>query len=337
MKIRCLRIPDYALNIVRAAKSMWLETLDQEVGLKPDQVLIHLLAAPINPSDISFIQGRYNIRKSLPAIPGFEAAGIVVLTGNDPKAKALDGKRVSCFTQEKEWGTWSEYFVAGCGDCIPIEDGIPDDQAACLSVNPLTAFGLFRHVKDKGCPSVLLNAAGSQVASLIRQMASMEGINVINIVRKSEQADYLLQQGEQYVINQQEEGFQDILEKMTHKLDTRLALDAVGGELSGIILNSMPGNSELVIYGGLSGKPTGSFDNLEMIFQGKAFRGWNLYDWKKEVGEEGFQKATAKIQKWILEGKLKTTIQATLPIDQFESGLFQYIKNMSGGKILFTP
>jgi len=337
MKIRCLHLPDYTLNIVRAAKSMRQETPDKEIRLEPGQVLIHLLAAPINPSDISFIQGRYNIRKPLPAIPGFEAAGIVVLTGSDSKAKALDGKRVSCFTQEMEWGTWSEYFVAGSGDCIPIKDGIPDEQAACLSVNPLTAYGLFQFAKDKGYPSILLNAAGSQVAALIRQMAAMEGINVINVIRKPEHAEYLIQQGEKYVINQQEEGFQDILKKMAHELDTRLTLDAVGGELSGIMLNSMPRNAELVIYGGLSGKPTGPFDNLEMIFQGKSFRGWNLYDWKKELGEEGFRAATANIQEWILEGKLKTTIQATLPLDQFESGLFQYIKNMSGGKILFTP
>jgi len=38
------------------------------------QVTIRVAAAPINPSDLMFLRGRYGLTKPTPAIPGFEGA-----------------------------------------------------------------------------------------------------------------------------------------------------------------------------------------------------------------------------------------------------------------------
>lgn len=46
----------------------------------PGEVLIRVGAAPINPSDLSFLRGRY-VRKKLPVVAGFEGAGTVVAVG----------------------------------------------------------------------------------------------------------------------------------------------------------------------------------------------------------------------------------------------------------------
>lgn len=45
------------------------------------QVLINLLAAPINPSDINTIQGVYPLRPALPGVPGHEGVGVVEAVG----------------------------------------------------------------------------------------------------------------------------------------------------------------------------------------------------------------------------------------------------------------
>ena len=45
------------------------------------ELLIKIAASPINPSDVMFTYGMYGIRKPLPAIPGFEASGVVVAVG----------------------------------------------------------------------------------------------------------------------------------------------------------------------------------------------------------------------------------------------------------------
>src|SRR2546430_13145431 len=51
----------------------------------PDEVVVQMRAAPINPADLNAIEGKYPMRPQLPATPGFEGAGVVVDVGGDAK------------------------------------------------------------------------------------------------------------------------------------------------------------------------------------------------------------------------------------------------------------
>ncbi len=59
---------------------------------KPDagQVLIKVEAAGLNPSDILFMRGLYNIKLTYPYTPGWEGSGIVV-DGGDEESKKMIG------------------------------------------------------------------------------------------------------------------------------------------------------------------------------------------------------------------------------------------------------
>lgn len=119
-----------------------LKVLDIEIPIPGDNdVIIKVHAAPVNPSDIAFIQGSYNIVKTLPAVPGFEASGVVIDGGDN--AKNMIGRKVSCFVQDDRSGTWSEFVVVNMSDVILLKDEMDMDQAACFTVNPFTAYGTF--------------------------------------------------------------------------------------------------------------------------------------------------------------------------------------------------
>src|SRR2546426_2021706 len=75
------------------------------------QVLVRIAAAPCNPADLYYVEGRYGIDRPLPATPGFEGAGEVVATGGGLLARWLAGKRVACGGHECT-GTWAQYCVA---------------------------------------------------------------------------------------------------------------------------------------------------------------------------------------------------------------------------------
>ena len=47
----------------------------------PGQVLIHMAASPINPSDLGFLKGFYGVQKPFPIVPGFEGSGTVIAAG----------------------------------------------------------------------------------------------------------------------------------------------------------------------------------------------------------------------------------------------------------------
>src|SRR5690625_5998090 len=69
-----------------------------------NEVIVRMLARPINPSDLIPISGAYSHRISLPYIPGYEGVGIVEEVG-PLVSKNLICKRVLPLRGE---GTWLE-------------------------------------------------------------------------------------------------------------------------------------------------------------------------------------------------------------------------------------
>jgi NADPH:quinone reductase-like Zn-dependent oxidoreductase len=301
------------------------------------QLLIKVTGAPCNPSDIAFMLGGYNIRKPLPAVMGFECTGTVVETGAGPELSSWIGKRVSCFTQDEESGTWAEYIVTRPDNCLVLRDDLDDEQAAALCINPFTAYALFSMAMKKGARAIIQNGASGQVGIFIRALAKRQGIPVINLVRKEEHENELTVQGEKHVLNLNDPDLETKLRALAQDLHAGIAFDAVAGDGSGLMLNSMPPGSELIIYGGLSGKPAGTLNPLDIIFKSKSVRGFNLGDWKQEVGEKYYSDASAELQQLIADRVLFTRIRGTYPLGEIQVAMEKYIRNMSAGKILLRP
>ncbi len=334
LKYKAAILPAYNPNLIRAI--IGFRTEERKMPqLKADEVLIRIEAAPINPSDIAFIQGGYNVVKPLPAVPGFEGSGTVVQTGSD--AKALLGKRVSCFTQDNGDGTWAEYIATNAKSCITLKDEISFEQAACMAINPFTAFGLFELCLKKKCKAFIQNAAGGQLAGFLRLIAKKAGIETINIVRKSEQLDFLKKKGEKYILNSTSKNFQTELNEIAHELNANIAFDAVGGDMTAAILQAMPTKSETVVYGGLSGKDISGINTLGIIFHNKKLSGFNLNEWIASKTISELQSISNEIQDIIISGAYQTTIQASFGLDEIVQGIRVYIKSMSDGKVLFKP
>ncbi len=332
--MKAIVTPKYNKNIIRAM--IGLELTDVKTP-KPsdDEVVIKIHAAPINPSDIAFIQGVYSIVKPLPAIPGFEASGKVIAAGNNNKH--LIGRNVSCFVQRDDSGTWAENVVANISDIILLNSDMDMNQAACFTVNPFTAYGLFEIALIHESTAIVQNASGGQVASFIRMMAAENNIKVIDIVRKEESAKKLIEAGANYVLIETDEDFDDKLKALVADLNATVAFDALGGPLAGMMFNAMPNDSELVVYGGLSNKPISDVDVMEVIFNNKIITGFNLMDWKADLLNEEFNDISEHLQQKFIDGKYHTKIKDKVQLSDVVKGLRSYISNMSSGKILILP
>jgi len=330
---KALVIEAYNSNLVRALKSMKIINRAVPSPLF-NEVLVKMEASPVNPSDIAFLRGMYNVNKALPAVPGFEGTGIIIKTG-DEASENLIGRRVSFFTQDEGDGAWCEYLTLKKGNYIIVKDELSVEQTACLFINPFTAFAMFEEVRKSGCKALIQSAAMGQVGRFIRFFARQSGIEVINLVRKNEHVGILKNQGEQHVLNLNDENFDERLKNLSEVLRATVSIDAVGGELTGKLLNVMPADSLLILYGGLSGSPISMIDPLEVIFRNKILRGFNLGDWMKSTSEEEISRISDKLQTLFIEKKIETGIQASYPLDNFYDGLRAYISNMSAGKVLF--
>lgn len=330
--MKALTIASYNPNLIRAMQGMKIVDLPM---LKPGEgeVLIKIDLAPVNPSDIAFLRGGYNISRILPAIPGFEGTGKIIETGKgvDP---ALLNRRVSFFTQDEN-GTWAEFTAVDVNNCILVNENLPQEQAACLFVNPFTARGMFDHVMNNGHEAMIQSAAMGQIGQFIRFFAKEHNLKVINLVRKDAHLELLKNEGEAHVLSINHENFTTELKKMANDLNATAALDAVGGELTGKLLNAMPAGSEVILYGGLSGAPVGQIDPLEIIFKNKILWGFNLGDWMNDLSENELSHISQEIQQLFIQKKLETKIQQVYPLENFYDGLRSYISSMSEGKVLF--
>jgi len=332
--MKAVQLTVYNKNVLRALLSLKVVEKENPI-LQTNEVLVKMHAASCNPSDVAFIQGGYNIIKKLPAVPGFEGSGVVVDAGSD--LKDMVGKKAGCFIQDDIDGTWAEYFKLKKNSLIILDEAMDLDQAACFSVNPFTAYAMMEIAEIRASKVIILNAAGGQVPSLVRQLAKIRQIETINVVRKVETAEKLKAEGEKYVLVEQDENFSDQLKQLAHDLNATTAFDAVGGHFSGLTINAMPPDSELIIYGGLSNKLVSEINPLDVIFQNKIISGFNLLDWKDELEEDEYEKIVSELQQLFIKGSLKTNIQGEVKIDNIIQGLKTYLGNMSSGKMLIKP
>ena len=88
MNAKCVNFYDYG------SPSDVLKVENKSIESPNDnEVLVRMLARPINPSDLIPIRGSYSHRISLPTIPGYEGVGIVEDVGASVSPKLI-GKRV---------------------------------------------------------------------------------------------------------------------------------------------------------------------------------------------------------------------------------------------------
>jgi len=335
-KMRAIQLEKHEEDPSKAISSLSVVTKSVPKP-KHGQVLVKIEAAPCNPSDLLFLQGKYGITKTLPSVPGWEGAGTVVASGGGLKGMWLKGQRVACGGQSDRDGTWAEYYIADAGSCVPLRSSMSFEEGATLLINPLTAFGLVQDAKDGEHSAIIQTAAASQVGRMVIKLAEEVGVPTINIVRREELVDELKEEGAKVVLNSESE---DFIERLTEEAQSRnatIAFEAVAGEMTSTILNAMPPNSTVVVYGSLSEKPCNKISPIELIFGEKNVKGFWLTGWFKRNGFWRAYKAIRHVQKLIVTRKFETHVQRRCNFDDFKEGLIEYHKNMSAGKVLLEP
>jgi len=312
-----------------------LQIKDRQIPeLKSDQLLIQIQFANVNPSDIAFLRGSYNVTKDFPAVPGFEACGIVIKTSAG--LEKYQGQLVSCFNQDNSDGTWAEFTVVNVNQCLLLNKNFPVEQAASFFINPFTAYGLVELAIEKKAKCIIQNAAAGQVGKIVRFLAAMHGIKVINIVRRPQHIEKLINEGEEYVLNSRDKKFSEQLRELISLLNPTIAFDAVAGDFTSILFKEMPVESDIVVYGGLSGQNINT-DVLNLIFEDKTIKGFNLNNWLKKSGQKVMIETSEFFQELIISGKIKTEIQRIVYFNEIYDGLYQYLTKMSDGKVLICP
>jgi NADPH:quinone reductase len=342
----------------------------------PGDVIIKVEATPINPSDLGLLIGAGDIRTAVqtgtaerPVITakvpeaglramqarigqslgvGNEGAGTVVAAGESEAAQALLGKRVTGLGGE----FYSEYRMLNVGQVMELPEGATAEQGASCYVNPLTALSFVETMREMGHESLVHTAAASNLGQMLNKICIKDGVPLVNIVRKEEQAEILRGIGAKHIVNSTSPTFMEDLIAALMETGATLGFDAIGGgPLAGQLLIAMEAaasrkmkeysrygsgqQTQVFIYGRLDMSPTQVPPGVGFAWN---LSGYLLTPFLQKAGKE----VRARMYKRVMD-ELTTTFAShyTKRISLAEAlnldTLKAYDAKTTGEKYLITP
>ncbi|CAM3812952.1 zinc-binding dehydrogenase [Bordetella tumulicola] len=229
-----------------------------------DEVLVHMEASPLNPSDMGLLlagadmtrasqsgsverpvitaplsagamaAGTARVGTAMPV--GNEGAGTVIAAGDAAEAQALLGKRVALYGG----AMYAEYRAVSVKQCLPLPAGATATQGASSFINPLTALGMVETMRTEGHRALVHTVGASNLGQMLNRICLKDGVPLVNIVRKPEHATLLREQGALQVVDSSVPDFTANLVDAIAATGATLAFDAIGGgRLAGQILAAM--------------------------------------------------------------------------------------------------
>lgn len=288
---------------------------------------VDVLRAPINPSDIATIEGRYGDLPDLPGKPGLEGIGRV----REVNGEGID---TGLLVLLPGGGTWATETVCNIEDLVPLPEA-DVDQLSMLTVNPATAYLLLRDYVDlKPGDWVIQSAANSAVGQYVIQLGKARGIKVACVVRRDTAKAKLLADGADAVFVDGPDLAARVQAETGSKM--RLALDAVAGKTFGHLASTLEHSGTLVLFGGLSDQPAQIDDGL-IIFNNVQIKGFWLLPWIQNASTEAQAEVYGALTQEVIAGRLHADVAAHYSLEQFIEAMQAYETPGRNGKILFAP
>jgi NADPH:quinone reductase-like Zn-dependent oxidoreductase len=299
---------------------------------KEDEVLVRMLARPINPSDLIPIRGAYSHRIILPTIPGYEGVGVVEDVGSLVSPNLI-GKRVLPLRGE---GTWQEFVRTKAEFAVPIPDSIDDFTAAQMYINPITAWVTCTEVlKLKPNNILLVNACGSAIGCIFAQLSKILGFKLIAITRNGNYTEDLLNLGASYVIDTSIVPLYETVMELTSGIGADAAIDSIGGSSGNELAFCIRPNGNFLTIGLLSGIQVNWADIVNKAKVNANM--FHLRNWNKDASLNKWQETFSHLIKLIGEGKLQlSSVDAKYDLLSIKTAINVVETKKTKGKVFLT-
>ena len=309
---------------------------------KPGEVLVRILATPVNPSDLMFIRGRYTIPAKCPATPGFEGVGVVEASGGGLRGRLFMNRRVAVLN--RQGGNWADYAVVPASQIIPLSRRLSVEQAATFFVNPATAWVMTREVlRIPRGQWLVQTAAGSALGRMIIRLGKATGFKTFNIVRRESTVEELRRLGADHVevfdeTRHTPEQLSAAVRRTIGSPETgvRYAIDAVGGITGSAVIQCLGQTGRMLVYGTLSNEPL-AFSPRVLMTTGSRVEGFWLGGYMMSIGLLSKLRLVNQLTNLIQSGVLQTHIAQTYTFDQITAAVEASEDSSVQGKVLLRP
>jgi NADPH2:quinone reductase len=193
----------------------------------PGQVRIRTAAIGVGYVDALVALGRYQVRPTLPHVPGVEIAGVVDMVDEGVTDWAI-GDHVAALGSRG----FADYALAPAAMTVRLGDNLTFEQGATLPLNYLTALHALddRASLRDGENLLVLGAAGG-VGSAAVQVGRALGARVIAVASTPDKRAYALKHGANVTIDANPIGWRDRLKELLEGSPLGVVFDPVCGVL----------------------------------------------------------------------------------------------------------
>ncbi len=270
-------------------------------------VVVRVSKRPIHPGDLHIIRalakggpstpistdtgtdlGRYGL--PMGRVPGFEGVGVIERFGSDANRenKLAIRQRVAFFHPKA--ASWSSLTVVPSEALVPVPDDVPDEIAAQMLVNTITARIVLRAGHNSLPPDfelpvyILQTAAGSAVGMLISRLAMDLGVKPIRLVRFGERARTLeaVLPGSP-VIATEDRDWKAQVKVAFEDRPLQVVIDSIGGSFLNEVASLMDYGGAIVNFGWLG---EGVPDLTGFAPNGLSLRGVSIGGWIQSTTAE---------------------------------------------------
>lgn len=305
--------------------------------LPPHGVRIAVEVASLSFSISLWIAGKYQVKPSLPFIPGAEVVGRVIETAPGVTA-CRPGQRVLALIG---WGGYAEQAVSPEATVYPLPDGIESAAALHLGVSYGTAYGAlaWRARLEAGQTLLVLAAAGGVGLAAVEVGRAM-GARVIAAAGGPEKCAVARDHGADVCIDYRHEELREAIRRLSPHQGVDVVFDPVGGELSEAALRSLQSGGRLLTIGFASGRMPQVQPNILLVrnlsvlgFNFGAYIGWSPVDERARY-EPQVRAAFMQFFEWHAQGKIRPLVAETYPLEHFAEALDAVLGRCTVGKVI---
>lgn len=281
----------------------------------PDEVLIKVKLATIQPADFLFINGKYRVKPIFPQIAGIEGYGEIVAIGSEVRTRTV-GDLVAF----RSTGAWAEYAVADEFRTYIAPQNIAQEVAAQFALNPLTAWGLLDISIKKPDSNILYTAANSVVAKQSAYIAETQGHTPFGLIRNKDCYQLLDLKTKQAISSA--DTVAECLMNADFNFD--VIIDAVGGKETPTLTQHVKPLGTFVSYGILDSSDF-TLQTSTILFKNLTWLGFGIDAWLNQLSNGKLAEIEANLWSYLNKSPELAPISQVFHISDFQAA----IKNCS--------
>jgi NADPH:quinone reductase len=290
------------------------------------QVRVALHARGVSFTDLLRIAGEYQVKDTVPFIPGGEASGEVVEVGQQVTDVAV-GDRVLC------GGGFAQETVQCAASVIVLPPDTDLKRAAAFRSNYMTAYYGLQRARLKAGDTLLVHGAAGGVGLAAVDVGKLLGARVIATARNAERLQICKQQGADHLVDYSD-GFREEVKALTEGRGADVIYDPVGGDVFDESMRCIAPFGRILVVGFTAGRPALAKTNHLLVKDAEVI-GFTLGGLNR-LDPARARNCLDDLVRWLAAGRITPYYSHELPLAQAAEALKLIEARKVAGKVLLV-